>query len=141
MIAKSFIKKKKIMQNIEVRLNNSPGQLALLGEVLGKNKISLEGGGAFSAGSYSIANFLVADGRAAKELLANAGLEVTSVQEVLILKLKQDVPGQLGAFCRRLADAGVNIQVQYSDHDHQLIIVPDYWEKGQAVASEWMKEA
>jgi hypothetical protein len=141
MIAKLFIKKKKIMQNIEVRLNNSPGQLALLGEVLGKNKISLEGGGVFSAGFYSIANFLVADGRAAKELLANAGLEVTSVQEVLILKLKQDVPGQLGAFCRRLADAGVNIQVQYSDHDHQLIIVPDFWEKGQAVASEWMKEA
>jgi hypothetical protein len=30
--------------------------------------------------------------------------------------LRQDVPGQLGKIARRMADAGVNIQVVYSDH-------------------------
>lgn len=128
------------MQNIEVKLKNIPGQLALLGETLGKQNISLEGGGVFSAGEHSIANFLVSDGEAAKSALVDAGFEVTAVQKVLVLRLRQDVPGQLGAFCRRLADAGVNIAVQYSDHDHQLIIVPDQWPKAHAVASKWMEE-
>ena len=40
-------------------------------------------------------------------------------------RLKQDVPGQLGLLTRRMAEAGVNIEVLYSDHDHQLILVVD----------------
>jgi hypothetical protein len=58
----------------------------------------------------------------------------------LIQKLKQDVPGQLGMFSRRLANAGINILVLYSDHSNQLIVVVDDIEKGRAVSEKWMKE-
>jgi len=128
------------MKDIEVLLKNEPGSLALLGETLGKNEISLEGGGVFQNGNFSVAHFLVEDADKAKNVLHAAGLMIGAVNEVLIQKLRQDVPGQLGMFCRRLAEAGVNILVQYSDHVNQLIVVVDDIEKGKVVSEEWMKE-
>jgi hypothetical protein len=38
-----------------------------------------------------------------------------------------------------MADAGVNIEVLYSDHDHQMILVVDDFEKGRAVSEEWSR--
>jgi hypothetical protein len=128
------------MKDLEVILKNKPGTLALMGETLGKNKISLEGGGVFDNGNTSIAHFLVAEAERAKEVLEEAGINVVKINEVIIHKLRQDIPGQLGLFCRRLADANVNILVQYSDHSNQLIIVPDNIENAQTVSDDWMKE-
>ena len=128
------------MQDLEITLQNKPGSLALLGETLGKYKISLEGGGVFANGNIAIAHFLVSEGERAKEALNEVGITVVKINEVIIQKLRQDVPGQLGMFCRRLADAGVNILVQYSDHDHQLIVVADDFAKAKQVSEAWMKE-
>ena len=128
------------MKDLEIILANQAGQLALLGEILGKNQISLEGGGVFAGDNFSIAHFLVEDAEKAAEVLAGAGLEVVKINEVVIQKLRQDVPGQLGAFCRKLADANVNILTQYSDHSNQLVIVPDDLEKARLVSDEWMKQ-
>ena len=128
------------MKDLEILLKNEPGSLALLGETLGKHQISLEGGGVFANGGLSIAHFLVDDAEKAKDVLQIAGIEVLKINEVLIQKLRQDVPGQLGMFCRRVADAGINILVQYSDHANQLIVVVDDIEKGKLVSEQWMKE-
>lgn len=128
------------MKDLEIIFINKAGQLALMGETLGKNKISLEGGGVFDNGDVCIAHFLVEEADRAKEVLAKIGLNVTKINNVIIQKLRQDVPGQLGMFCRRLADADVNILVQYSDHSNQLIIVPDNFEKAKEISDAWMKE-
>jgi hypothetical protein len=128
------------MKDLEILLENRPGSLALLGETLGKNKISLEGGGMFQNGDLSVAHYLVEDAEKAKEVLVTAGIKVCKINDVLIQKLRQDVPGQLGMFCRRLADAGVNILVQYSDHSNQLVIVVDDIETGRLVSAQWMTE-
>ena len=128
------------MKDLEVVLENEVGQLALLGEILGKNRISLEGGGVFASGDFSIAHFLVEDAEKAREVLAGAGIEAVRINDVVIQKLRQDVPGQLGAFCRKLADANVNILTQYSDHSNRLIIVPDDLEKARRVSEEWRKQ-
>ena len=128
------------MQDIEILLGNKPGTLALMGETLGKNKISLEGGGVFQNGDVSIAHFLVEEADRAKEELAKVQIEVVKINDVIIQKLRQDVAGQLGLFCRRMADANVNILVQYSDHSNQLIVVVDDYEKGQKVSEAWIKE-
>jgi len=128
------------MKDLEILLKNKPGSLALLGETLGKNKISLEGGGVFQNGGLSIAHFLVEDAEKAKDVLQIVGIKVVKINEVLIQKLRQDVPGQLGMFCRRLADAGINILVQYSDHANRLIVVVDDIEKGKLVSEQWVSE-
>lgn len=36
-----------------------------------------------------------------------------------------------------MGDAGVNIEVLYSDHDHQLILAVDDLEKARAVSAKW----
>ena len=128
------------MKDLEIILENKPGMLALLGETLGKNKISLEGGGVFQNGKNAIAHFLVEEAGKAKMALANVGITVSGINDVVIQKLRQDVPGQLGMFCRRLADAGINILTQYSDHSNQLIVVVDNYEKAKKISEEWMKE-
>jgi len=128
------------MKDIQIELENKPGALALMGETLGKNGISLEGGGVFANGTTAIAHFLVEDAAKASRVLKEAGINVVQVNTVIIQKLRQDVPGQLGLFCRKMAAAGVNILVQYSDHANQLIVVVDDMEKGKLVAETWMKE-
>lgn len=127
------------MKDIEVLLENKVGSLALMGETLGKHKISLEGGGVFDNGDFSIAHFLVEEAERAKAELEKVGIKVVKINKVIIQKLRQDVPGQLGGFCRELAKAGVNILVQYSDHSNQLVIVPDDYEKAKKVSDKWMK--
>jgi organic hydroperoxide reductase OsmC/OhrA len=61
-------------------------------------------------------------------------------REVLVQKLDQSVPGQLGKVSRRMADAGVNIEVLYSDHENQLILAVDDIAKGRAVSEAWTHE-
>ena len=40
----------------------------------------------------------------------------------------------------RMAEAGVNIEVLYSDHEHQLILVVDDLERGRKVSEAWSVE-
>ncbi len=127
------------MKDLEIVLENKPGTLALLGETLGAHKISLEGGGVFNNGEYSIAHFLVEEAERAKEVLIKAGITVIKINDVVIQKLRQDVPGQLGMFCRELANAHVNILTQYSDHSNQLIVVVDNYAEAKKVSDKWMK--
>ncbi len=108
-----------------------------MGEVLGAAGVSVEGGGVWGG----IAHFLFVDGDIARAALEAAGIRVAGVNDVLVQKLRQDEPGQLGKIGRRMADAGVNIEVQYSDHDHNLILVVDDMERGRVVSEEWMRDA
>jgi hypothetical protein len=126
--------------DLAIELEDRPGALAEMGEALGRAGVSVEGGGVFVANGAGIAHFLFTDGRAAREALENAGIHVVEENEVMTLRLRQDEPGQLGKIARRMAEAGVNIRVQYSDHDHQLILVVDDPERGRAVSAQWMQE-
>ena len=107
------------------------------GEALGAAGVSLEGGGVFTVAGIGRAHFLVEDGEAAREVLARAGFGTALVRPVLIRRLKQEVSGQLGAIARALAEAGVNIETQYSDHANRLILVVDDMEAGERATMDW----
>lgn len=125
------------MYDLTIRLEDRPGALAQMGEALGKAGVSIEGGGAFSVNGDGVAHFLFEDGDAATMALETAGIKVVACRAVLVQKLKQDVPGQLGMLTRMMADAGVNIDVLYSDHAHQLILVVDDFDAGARVSTQW----
>lgn len=125
------------MWDLTIRLENRPGALAEMGETLGAAGLSVEGGGCWLFDGQAIAHFLFNDGEAARSALEANGIEVIAVREVLTVRLKQAVPGQLGMIARAMADAGVNIEVQYSDHDHQLVLVVDDVEKGRTFCDAW----
>ncbi len=128
------------MTDLAIALENRPGALAEMGETLGRAGVSVEGGGAWVVGGVGVAHFLFEDGFAARKALEAAGIRVLDEREVLVQRLKQDVPGQLGLLTRRMAEAGVNIEVLYSDHNHQLILVVDDLARGLAVSEAWTRE-
>jgi len=129
------------MKDLALTLDDHPGALAAMGAALGGAGVSVEGGGAWSVGGKGIAHFLIADEDevAARIALAAAGIQLDAVRDVLVQRLRQDVPGQLGLLCRRMADAGVNIDVLYSDHANQLVLVVDDIVAGRAVSDAWAR--
>jgi hypothetical protein len=129
------------MKDLSIALENRPGALADMGDALGRAGVSVEGGGAFVVSGEGVAPFLFEDGAAARKALEAAGIRVVAEREVLVQRLNQAQPGQLGKITRRMAEAGVNIEVLYSDHDNQLILVVDDLEKGRAVSDAWTLES
>lgn len=128
------------MQDVSILLENRPGALAEMGEALGRSDVSIEGGGAWIVDGKGAAHFLFTDGNEARTALEAAGIKVLEVRDVIVQRLKQAVPGQLGQLTRRMANAGINIEVLYSDHDHQLILVVDKIESARAVSVAWANE-
>ncbi|MGQ0561168.1 MAG: amino acid-binding ACT domain-containing protein [Gemmatimonadota bacterium] len=113
------------MKDLQIRLANRAGALAGMGEALGRAGVSIEGGGVFVVNDVGVAHFLFQDGEAARAALLKAGINVVGMSDVVTYRLDQARPGQLGLVMRRLAQAGVNVEVMYSDHDHRLILVVD----------------
>jgi hypothetical protein len=125
------------MMDLAIALENRPGALAEMGEALGRAGVSIEGGGAWVADGRGVAHFLFTDGAAARRAMEAVGIRVLAEREVVVQRLKQGVPGQLGQLTRRMAEAGVNIEVLYSDHDHQLVLVVDDPARARAVSEAW----
>lgn len=125
------------MKDLAIRLTNQTGTLAAMGEALANAGVSVEGGGAWVVNNEGIAHFLVKDAAKARQALAAHHIEVIEENDILVQRLRQEEPGQLGKIARLMQQAGVNIEVMYSDHDHQLILVVDDYEKGQAVSEHW----
>jgi hypothetical protein len=128
------------MKDLMIALDNRPGALAEMGDALGRAGVSIEGGGAWVFDRQCVAHFLFEDGATAHSTLEAAGIRVLEERDVLVQRLNQAEPGQLGNISRRMAEAGVNIEVLYSDHDHQLILVVDDIAKGQVVSQAWTRK-
>ena len=128
------------MRDLSILLDDRPGALADMGDALGRAGVSIEGGGAWVVDGVGVAHFLFNDGAAARRALDSAGIEVLAEREVVVQRLRQGEPGQLGKLTRRIAEAGVNIEVLYSDHDHQLVLVVDDVEKARTVSDAWARE-
>jgi len=127
------------MKDLGILLDDRPGALAEMGEALGRAGVSIEGGGVFVANGVGVAHFLFNDAAAARRALEANGIRVVEENDVVVQRLHQEMPGQLGMIARRMADAGVNIKVQYSDHDHRLILVVDDIERARKASEEWTR--
>ncbi len=128
------------MKDVTIALDDVPGSLARMGAALGAAGVSIEGGGAWVVDGRGVGHFLFADGDAARSALQAAGMEVRAVRDVVLQRLDQSTPGQLGALTRHMADAGVNIEVLYSDHEHRLVLVVDDHARASEVAARWMQK-
>ena len=128
------------MKDVEIHLNDRPGALATLSRALGAAGISIEGGGVWRIQQHAIAHFLFEDAAPVTETLAPLGIRVVAERKVLLLRLDQGRSGQLGEFTGMIAAAGINILVQYSDHDHQLVLVVDDLPGARMVAARWTND-
>jgi hypothetical protein len=128
------------MKDLSIALEHRPAAIAEMGECLGRAGVSIEGGGAWVVGGRGIAHFLFEDGAAARRALEAEGIRVVAEHDVVAVRLKQDLAGQLGLLTRRMAEAHLNIEVLYSDHNHRLILVVDDMARAQQVADAWTRE-
>jgi len=111
--------------DLTVKLPNEPGTLARLGEVLGNAGINIDGICGVAAGAATAEpHILVADAGMARETLGAAGIECGGDREVEVISVV-DQPGEMGRHLRRIADAGVNIDLVYLATGTRLVIGSD----------------
>lgn len=120
-------------RDLSVALDNRPGELARLGEATGSAGINIEGVcGVATGGGPATVHLLVEDVAATRSALANAGLEVSDEREVLVVDV-EDRPGTMAEVARRIADAGVNIELAYTTFGGiRLVLGVDDLEKARA---------
>lgn len=111
--------------DLTVTLENEPGRLADLGDALGTAGVNLAGACAVTAGDSGTIHLLVdGDTDQAARALSDAGISVEERREVLVADVV-DQPGTLGSYARKLADAGVNIELMYVATGTRLVFGVD----------------
>jgi hypothetical protein len=105
-------------------LDDTPGQLARIGEVLGDASVNIRGLAAFTGEGRGLIHVLVEDDTAAdaREALKAAKLGVADEREVLLIDVV-DRPGTLGELTRQLAAANVNIDLAYTTFSGGKIVI------------------
>ncbi|MBS3942274.1 MAG: amino acid-binding protein [Actinobacteria bacterium] len=112
--------------------DDEPGVVARLGETLGGAGINIEAISAFTGQGKGIVHLLVDKADEALEVLRDAGFDVKAARDVAIVALP-DEPGHLGAACRKLADAGVNIEQAYIAGGSRLVVVADDMDRAREI--------
>lgn len=98
--------------DLTVRMENEPGALAQVGEALGAAGVNIEAVAGFGMDNHGRVHLVVDDADAAKAALKAAGLTLEAEREALEVTL-DDAPGAVGAYARKLADRGINIEAAY----------------------------
>lgn len=118
-------------KDLTVILEDRPGSLATLGETLGRAGVNIEGICAVTAQGKGEIHILVEEAAKASAALRASGMQVLRETDVLVQDIK-DRPGELGNTARRLAGAGVNIQVAYLATSTRLVVGVDNLDKARA---------
>ena len=118
-------------KDLTIHLGDNPGALAKVGEALGKAGVNIEGICGVTVGGKGIIHVLVADPTKARRALEANHVDVATETEILMLEV-EDRPGALGNIARRLASAGVNLQLAYMATSTRLVVGADDLAKARA---------
>ena len=111
--------------DLTLYLDDQPGELARVGDVLGAAGANIAGLCAITTGGgQAEVHILVTDAIRAFEALQGAGIRIVSEQEVMVLSI-DDRPGTLGEVARRLGAARVNLTTAYLATNTRLVLAAD----------------
>jgi hypothetical protein len=110
--------------NLTIELEDKPGILAELGEALGGASINIEGFCGYASGGRGTLHLLVDDAAAARSALEGSGITVQGEREVVVVDV-EDRPGALGVIARRIASAGVSLNLAYLATNTRLVLGAD----------------
>jgi hypothetical protein len=97
-----------MMKQFEIYVQNRPGEVAWIAEILAKNSVNIRGISTDLGSNRPIIRVITDDENSARSALKNAGLEF-SERDVLVVSLS-DRPGELSKLTKKLARAGINIE-------------------------------
>lgn len=118
-------------KDLTVMLEDRPGTLADLGEALGHAGINIDGICGFPCEGRGELHILVQDAAAARGVLESGGFEIAGERDVLVVDA-EDRPGAAGEIFRKIADAGVNVNLSYLATETRLVIGADDLEQAKA---------
>jgi hypothetical protein len=128
-----------LQKDLKIRLENKPGALAIIGEALGKAGVNIDGICGFAREISAredrelvthTFHVLVEDPVKARAALKNVGIKVDEERDVLIPKVINR-PGEIGRICRKLADAGINVDFLYTITETRFVLGVDDLEKAK----------
>jgi hypothetical protein len=124
-----------VATDLTLYLDDQPGELARIGDVLGQAGANIAGLCAVtSGGGQAAVHILVDDATAAFEALQRAGIRIAAEQEVLVLEI-EDRPGALGSIARKLGEARVNLSLAYLATNTRLVLAADNLAEAKAAIS------
>lgn len=121
------------MKDLTISMENRPGTMADVGEALDKAGINIEGGCGMPCEGKGIGHLLVENAGAARSAIIEAGIEVLNERDVLVLDI-ENKQGTLGKVCRRISNAGVNIDLLYMAAGTRIVLGVDDLQKARAAA-------
>ena len=123
------------LTDLTVEMDDKPGTVAAAAEALGKAGVNIEAIAGFVVGGRGVGHILVEDVQKARKALEATGTRVTAERPVLVLEL-EDRPGSLGKLTRKIADAGVNLNLVYLATKTRVVIGAQDLEKAKAAAGQ-----
>jgi hypothetical protein len=125
------LRRKLMSKDLTVILEDRLGELAKVGEALGRAGVNINGFCGMTVDGQGIVHVLVQDAVKARRALEANHVQVSGELEVLVLEV-EDRPSVLGNIARRLANAGVNIQLAYLATSTRLVVGVDDLEKAKS---------
>ncbi len=104
-----------------IGLIDRPGTLAQASDALGRAGVNIEGACGFVTDDRGVYHVLVRDAERARRALMDSGFEIQAERTVVVLPV-ENRPGEAARLLRRLANAGVNLDVMYTTLDGQVVL-------------------
>jgi hypothetical protein len=98
--------------DLTIDIENTPGTLAQIAAAISDAGVNIAAATCVGPGERAEVHILVPHAEAARHLLAISHVPVTREREVVVIDV-EDRPGVLADLARRIADAGVNLDLVY----------------------------
>jgi hypothetical protein len=111
--------------DLVIDIENSPGALARVSAAISDAGVNIAGATCVGPGERAELHILVPHAEAAKHALAISHLAVTREREVVVVEV-EDRPGVLADLTRKIAAAGVNLDLVYVATQNRVVFgAPD----------------
>ena len=98
--------------DLVIEIENEPGALAAIAAAISDAGVNIAAATCTGPAERAELHILVPHAEAAKHALAISNVSVTSEREVVVVEAK-DRPGELADMARRVAKAGINLDLVY----------------------------
>ncbi len=123
------------MKNITIILENRPGSLADIGETLGCANVNIEALCGIPVEGKGYLNITIKDHVRTRCILEEAGFKIVAERDVLIYDMEHisGIPGAVGEITRKLASAGINIDLIYIAEHNKIVLGVDDLDKARSI--------
>jgi hypothetical protein len=108
------------MFDLVIEIENTPGALADVAAAISDAGVNIAAASCFGTGERAELHILAPHAEAARHLLAISHLAVTREHEVVVVDV-EDRPGVLADLTRRVARAGINLDLVYVATQNRVV--------------------